>query len=912
LSGIQRNIQQRRGDRGLKILESKLNKELSDVLTQEERLWFQRSRAKWLSDGDRNTKYYHLKTVNRRRKNKILMLRDGNGVWIEDVELIKNMVNNYYLELFTVREQSTTWIQTRVSFPPLSPSMQTSLSAEVSDAEVQQAVFSMGAWKAPGPDGYPAGFYQNSWEVVGKSTCDFVRKVWMRPDTLEEINVTDICLIPKVDKPEFVNQFRPISLCNNLYKIISKILVNRLKELMHTLISPYQTGFIQGRCIHENIVVAQEMIHSMNRTTGKVGYFVIKVDLTKAYDMLDWCFVMKVLNEIKLPDSIINIIYHAVTSVRTNVKWNGDRANYFRPQRGIRQGDPISPYLFVLCMDKLSHLIMEEVDKGEWKTMRAGRHGPVISHLMFADDLLLFGQATVKQMECVMRTLNLFCSMSGQQVSMEKTSVLFSKNINRSTRQELLNISGFRETMQLGKYLGVPITGKAPKRSDFQYLIDQVSSKLTAWKAKHMSFAGRVTLAKSVIEAIPVYPMMNSTIPVGCLNEIQKIQRAFIWGDDTYKRKIHAVRWEKVTQPKALGGLGLRNLQIMNSACLMKLGWELRSGNEALWCRVIRGKYERVNIANDTIIVKAYDSSLWKAIVKLWPNFIQFQYCSVGDGLNTNAWSTCWVKEGYRIDSMLDEVPAVWRDAKVADLVDHEGKWPVEDLQWLPSHIRDNIRAIVPPAADMGNDVCLWPGNSNGKFTVSSAYRLMCMECEEDDSQREEWSKVWKLEVHERVRCFIWMARHGRLLTNQMKHNMRLGEPYCHRCSMQIESLLHVLRDCPLARVVWIHLVPMNLRRNFFDMGWQQWFDTNSRNEVEDLNNIRWNAMWAMTCHNLWQWRNKETHDSNVVRPPEAWNHIRKMVCDYKKRRRQRITWCNVIQFSVWCIGRLHHQAGLN
>jgi hypothetical protein len=173
INGIQRRQQVEKHNKFLEKLERQLQQELTVILKQEEAMWFQKSRSKWIKDGDRNTRYYHLKTVNRRRKNKILMLRDGNGVWIEDVELIKNMVNNYYLELFTVREQSTTWIQTRVSFPPLSPSMQTSLSAEVSDAEVQQAVFSMGAWKAPGPDGYPAGFYQNSWEVVGKSTCDF-------------------------------------------------------------------------------------------------------------------------------------------------------------------------------------------------------------------------------------------------------------------------------------------------------------------------------------------------------------------------------------------------------------------------------------------------------------------------------------------------------------------------------------------------------------------------------------------------------------------------------------------------------------------------------------------------------------------------------------------------------------------
>jgi hypothetical protein len=187
------------------------------------------------------------------------------------------------------------------------------------------------------------------------------------------------------------------------------------------VVSPHQTGFIPGRSIHENIVVAKEMVHSMNKMKGRKGYFAIKVDLSKAYDKLSWEFIWRTLSEIKLPECLVNLIMHAVTSVETNVKWNGARAEYFRPQRGIRQGDPISPYLFVLCMDKLSHLIMHVVNVGDWRGIKAGRNGPMVSHLMFADDLLLFGEASENQMNCVMQILDTFCKLSGQEVSQAKT-----------------------------------------------------------------------------------------------------------------------------------------------------------------------------------------------------------------------------------------------------------------------------------------------------------------------------------------------------------------------------------------------------------------------------------------------------------------------------------------------------------
>jgi hypothetical protein len=201
-------------------------------------------------------------------------------------------------------------------------------------------------------------------------------------------------------------------------------------------------------------------------------------------------------------------------------------------------------------MDKLSHLNCHVVNQGEWKPIKVGRNGPSVSHLMFDDDLLLFGQATVLQMQCVMRILDEFCTLSGQRVSNEKTSIMFSKNVPRSVRSQLIGLSGFREAASLGKYLGVPLTGRAPRRADFHYIIEKVQSKLTAWKAKNLTFAGRVTLAKSVMEVVPIYPMMTNQLPQSCIDEIEKIERNFIWGDNDETRKVHAVRWADVTKPK--------------------------------------------------------------------------------------------------------------------------------------------------------------------------------------------------------------------------------------------------------------------------------------------------------------------------------------------------------------------------
>lgn len=201
-------------------------------------------------------------------------------------------------------------------------------------------------------------------------------------------------MIPKCAAPENLNQFRPISLCNVLVKVVTKVLANRLQPLMPKLIRPFQASFIPGRSTADNIIAVQEAVHTLSKRKGSKGGFILKVDLEKAYDRIEWEFLDKVLPFTGFTPAYCALIRHCISSTSLALCWNGELLPSFTPTRGLRQSDPLSPYLFVLCMEVLGQSIQQAVDQNVWQPVRLARQGPTLSHIFFADDLLLFGEAS--------------------------------------------------------------------------------------------------------------------------------------------------------------------------------------------------------------------------------------------------------------------------------------------------------------------------------------------------------------------------------------------------------------------------------------------------------------------------------------------------------------------------------------
>ncbi|XP_072074409.1 uncharacterized protein [Arachis hypogaea] len=407
----------------------------------------------------------------------------------------------------------------------------------------------MSSFKAPGPDGFQAIFYKEFWDSLSNDVCGLVKRAFEGESMNAAIFDTLVVLISKVKIPSSLREFRPISLCNVIYKIVTKVLVNRFRPFLSEIIGPLQGGFIRGRETTENIIIAQEIMHFMRNTKSRKGTMVFKIDLEKAYDKVDWHFLEATLVRFGFPKATINLILNCVTSSSLAVLWNGNRLQNFNPKRGLR------------------------VSQGLWNPVTVSRNRPRLSHLMLADDLLLFCKASKAQVIEVMHCLDLFSRASGLKVNLHKSKAQCSKRVSERRKEVLSGVSNIRFYNDLGKYLGINI---------------------------------------------------------GHARASRKTAQEFLWKGQATGKGLPLVRWEVTITPKRTGGLGIRDTTYANMALLKKLVWDCLNNSEKLWVQVLKHKYLR-NQSGMNENGRNSSSATWKNIVSAYEHLREGLHWNIGD-----------------------------------------------------------------------------------------------------------------------------------------------------------------------------------------------------------------------------------------------------------------------------------------
>ena len=532
--------------------------DLNQAYLDEEHFWKIKSRKNWMKLGDRNTKYFYAAAKERLARNRVLAVTDDAGNTYRGDNEIGEAAENYFTNLFkSTRTANTDYtsvlqgIQQRVT-----SSMNEDLQRMVTEEEIQKAVFAIGADRAPGPDGITAAFYQQFWPSVKDAVIAEVTTFFQEGIIKDSVNHTNICLIPKKEVSTSMTDFRPIALCNVRYKIISKILVERLKTHLSSIVSENQAAFIQGRNIMDNVVIAHEMLHSLKkRKRWANSYMTVKTDITKAYDRLEWDFIRDTMKSLGFDTKWIHWVMQCVESVCFSVLINGAPRGMISPERGIRQGDPLSPYLFILCAEVLSSLLTMAEETNRLKGMKISAGVPSINHLLFVDDALFFCHAHPKSCSAIMSILREYEEASGQAINLNKSAITFGSRVQPHVKTRLRRILNIHNDGGNGKYMGLLEQIGRRKKEIFDYVIEKVKQRTRKWSHKFLSEGGKEVLLKTIAIAVPVYTMNVFKLPKGTAEEINKVLAQYWWSKSSKKKPMHWISWKRMSLPKTKAAL---------------------------------------------------------------------------------------------------------------------------------------------------------------------------------------------------------------------------------------------------------------------------------------------------------------------------------------------------------------------
>lgn len=357
---------------------------------------------------------------------------------------------------------------------------------------MSNALFQIAPIKAPSSDGFPARFYQRNWGLMKAEIIKAMLHFFATSQMPEGVNDTTIVLIPKIDIPTGLKDFRPIGLCNVLYKVVSKCLVNRLRPLLEEVVSENQSAFIPGRMIRDNALLAFKCLHYMEHGTATNSDFcAYKLDLSKAYDRVDWSYLENTMHKMDFSHRRVQWIMRCVTTVNYSVKFNGISLEAFSTTRGLRQGDPLSPFLFLFVADGLSALLKHEVELQGITPIKVCRQAPGISHLLFADDTLLFFLANGEEAERVKHALDVYATGTGQLINPSKCSILFSASCPAENQVIVRDVLQVEQQAFESKYLGLPTPDGRMHKGRFLSLQDKLSSLLIDWGDSLLSQCAR-------------------------------------------------------------------------------------------------------------------------------------------------------------------------------------------------------------------------------------------------------------------------------------------------------------------------------------------------------------------------------------------------------------------------------------
>jgi len=709
------------------------------------------------------------------------------------------------------------------------------LEAPISEEEVWKTISSLPSDKAPGPDGFTGKFYKGCWQIIKLDIMAAISAVWSRKfDNFELLNSAYITLLPKKEDPSCSKDYRPISLVHSFAKLVTKILANRLAGTLDQLVSPNQSAFIKGRFILDNFMLVHQTTKFLHQQ--KQPRILLKLDINKAFDSVSWPFLLEVMKQLGFGPVWCDIISGLLATSSTQVLLNGSPGEKIHHQRGLRQGDPLSPMLFILVMDVLCHLVKKAADEQLLQPLarRALQHR--IS--LYADDVVLFLRPSASDIEITLDILQLFGNASGLTTNLQKSSVL-PIQCNEEDKIVLQDSLPCQVSEFPCKYLGVPLSPYKLTKAQAQPIIEKIADRLPSWKADLLTKAGRTILVQYVLTSMLVYIIMALELPPCALKAIDKIRKGFLWKGRKDARGGHCLlAWPKVTRPIYLGGLGISDLQNMGYALQLRWLWLQKTDPEKAWAII-------------PIKASSKVQSFFEVAVEI----------VVGNGKNTRFWTDCWLlgqSLKQALPHLFSAIAVRARKRTVYDAL-NDGKW-ISDIKGALSvpvlveylHLWDILSNVVlQPEVE---DAHIWKFTTSGKYSSKSAYEALFIGA----TQFSPWEIIWKSWAPGKCKFFMWTVAHKRCWTADRLARHGLDHPpKCPLCDQEGETIDHLLVSCVFTRQFWfiilqsfgLQAVAPQMNDQFFVEWWNGASSRLSGQVKKGFNSIIILGAWSVWKH---------------------------------------------------------------